>query len=69
MVTVPRIDGFPLVVKVKKRADISIIGCLILVAKGRARYYIMNDNGVHRYFWQEEPVEEIKLEDIQWEFY
>jgi len=68
-VTVPRIDGFPLAVKVKKSADTSIIGCLILVDKGRARYYIMNDNGVHRYFWQAEPSEEIKVEDMQWEFY
>lgn len=66
---IPRIDGFPVFVKVTKSVDTSLIGCLILVEKGRARYYIMNDNGIHRYFWQEEPVEEIGLEDIQWEFY
>ncbi|MDR3591387.1 MAG: hypothetical protein P4N41_17165 [Negativicutes bacterium] len=67
--TVPRIEGFPLVVKVKKSADISMISCLSLVDKGKARYFIMNDNGIHRYFWQGEPVEEIGFAEIQWEFY
>jgi hypothetical protein len=64
-----RIDGFPLAIKVKKGSDTSIIGYLSVVRKGKARYYIMNDNGIHRYFWQAEPIEEIKVEDIQWEFY
>lgn len=63
------IDGFPLIIKVKKSAVTSIVGCLILVDNGRARYYIMNDNGVHRYFWQAAPIEEIEFEDIEWEFY
>lgn len=67
--TGPKIDGFPLVIKVKKSAEISMIGYLILVEKGRSRYCIMNDNGVQRYFWQAEPVEEIAWEDIEWEFY
>lgn len=67
--TMSRIDGFPVMVKVRKSPEKSIVGCLIMVDEGRARYYIMNDNGVHRYFWWSKPSDEIALEDIQWEFY